>query len=330
MARAFSTFAHNGVRVDGSLLGDVPRAVTKVVDGNRVDKNLPVDKEVMSSNDAATLNSILQTVVTSGTGQRAELPDRPVAGKTGTTENYGDAWFVGYTPQLAVAVWVGYPNSLIPMTTQFEGGPVAGGTFPALIWKSFMEKALEYEHAPPESFPSPVYESTIARDVVYRDNKWLLDNGNCRDVRLITYFAGSEPTKEAACKPNEVDVPPVVGAKLDEAKVRLEGMPLTVEVITRPARGGEKLGRVVAQYPDRGTLSSFDTVRVVMPIAQNGRIPDVIGLPLAKARTKLARHHLAGLVQSYADGKAGRILQQFPAAGLASVRNMTIKLVVGR
>jgi penicillin-binding protein 1A len=330
MARAFSTFAHGGMRVDGSLLGNEPRAVTKVVDGNRVDKNLPVDKQVLSSNEAATLNSILQTVVTSGTGKRAALGDRPVAGKTGTTENYGDAWFVGYTPQLAVAVWVGYPNKLVPMTTQFEDGPVAGGTFPALIWKSFMEKALKYENALPESFAAPSYESTVSRDVVYRDKQWYLDNGNCRDVHLITYVAGSEPTKEASCKPNEVDVPPVVGAKLEDAKIRLESTPLTVEVITRPATGGEQLGRVVAQYPRKGTLSSFDKVRIVIPVAQNGRIPDVTGLTLDEAQAKLAHDHLAGLVQSYAEGKRGRVLQQFPAAGLASVRNMTIKLVLGR
>jgi penicillin-binding protein 1A len=330
MARAFSTFADNGVRVDGSILGNTPRAVTKVVDGSHVYKNEPVDKQVLDPNDAATLNSILQNVVTQGTGQRAALSDRAVAGKTGTTENYGDAWFVGYTPQLAVAVWVGYPNKLIPMLTQFEGGSVAGGTYPALIWKSFVEKALRYENEPPASFPSPVYPSTVAKDVVYRDNRWLLDNGNCRDVHLVTYVAGSEPTKQAACKPNEVDVPPVVGAKLEDAKIRLEGMPLTVEVITRPAQGGERLGRVVAQYPAKGTLSSFDTVRVVVPVAKNGRIPDVTGLTLAEARKKLARHHLAGLVQTYAEGKPDRVLQQFPKAGLASIDNMTIKLVVGR
>jgi penicillin-binding protein 1A len=330
MARAFSTFAHNGVRVDGSILGNTPRAVTKVVDGNRVEKNEPVDKQVLDPNDAATLNSILQNVVTAGTGTRAALTDRVVAGKTGTTENYGDAWFVGYTPQLAVAVWVGYPNKLVPMLTQFEGGPVAGGTYPALIWKSFIEKALKVENDPPESFPSPAYESTVARDVVYRNNQWLVDNGNCHDGHLVTYVAGSEPTKQAQCKPNEVDVPPVVGAKLADAKLRLEGMPLTVEVVTRPAEGGERLGRVIAQFPARGTLSSFDTVRVVVPLAVNGRIPDVTGLSLEAARQKLARHHLAGLVQTYAEGKPDRVLQQFPKAGLASTENMTIKLVVGR
>ena len=330
MARAFSTFAHNGVRVDGSILGNTPRAVTKVVDGNRVEKNEPVDKQVLDPNDAATLNSILQNVVTAGTGTRAALTDRVVAGKTGTTENYGDAWFVGYTPQLAVAVWVGYPNKLVPMLTQFEGGPVAGGTYPALIWKSFIEKALKVENDPPESFPSPAYESTVARDVVYRNNQWLVDNGNCHDGHLVTYVAGSEPTKQAQCKPNEVDAPPVVGAKLADAKLRLEGMPLTVEVVTRPAEGGERLGRVIAQFPARGTLSSFDTVRVVVPLAVNGRIPDVTGLSLEAARQKLARHHLAGLVQTYAEGKPDRVLQQFPKARLASTENMTIKLVVGR
>ena len=75
--------------------------------------------------------------------RRPQLPGRQVAGKTGTTENYGDAWFVGYTPQLVAAVWVGYPDKLVPMPTEFHGHPVAGGTFPALIWKAFMTKALD-------------------------------------------------------------------------------------------------------------------------------------------------------------------------------------------
>ena len=65
---------------------------------------------------AATINQLLQGVVQYGTGTAAQLPGREVAGKTGTTENYGDAWFVGYTPQLVAAVWVGYPNKLVPMT----------------------------------------------------------------------------------------------------------------------------------------------------------------------------------------------------------------------
>ena len=75
-----------------------------------------------------------------GTGKAAAIPGF-AAGKTGTTENYGDAWFVGWNDQYTVAVWVGYPDKLVPMMTQYNGGPVAGGTFPALIWHDFMVSA---------------------------------------------------------------------------------------------------------------------------------------------------------------------------------------------
>ena len=69
------------------------------------------------------------------------------AGKTGTTSNFGDAWFVGWDKKYTVAVWVGYPNKLVPMTTDFGGQPVFGGTFPALIWHDFMLAAMQVEQA---------------------------------------------------------------------------------------------------------------------------------------------------------------------------------------
>jgi penicillin-binding protein 1A len=99
---------------------------------------------------ANTVGTLLQGVVKNGTGKRAMLDPRiPVAGKTGTTENYGDAWFVGWTPEYTVAVWVGYPKKFQPMKTEFQGQPVAGGTFPAAIWKTFMESVFKIE-PPPE------------------------------------------------------------------------------------------------------------------------------------------------------------------------------------
>ena len=78
----------------------------------------------------------------------AQIPGVMVAGKTGTTENYGDAWFVGWTKEYTVAVWVGYPDEFKPMETEFQGEPVAGGTFPAGIWKTFMQALLKIHPLP--------------------------------------------------------------------------------------------------------------------------------------------------------------------------------------
>ena len=199
MARAFATFANNGARIDGRVLGDKPRAVLEVKNGRHVDVNAPVKKQILDPNDTALLTSLLQDVVEDGTGQLAKLEDRPAAGKTGTTEDYGDAWFVGYTPQLAAAVWVGYPAKVKPMETEFHGGPVAGGTYPALIWKTFMKSALAALNEPPQDFPEPILEYAARFRVVWRDGEMLLDNGNCEDVREVVYVAGFEPSRTASC-----------------------------------------------------------------------------------------------------------------------------------
>jgi penicillin-binding protein 1A len=331
MARAFATVAAGGRRVDGSVLGNQPRAILRVEDDRIVDSNDAVPKQVMDANDAAITTSILEKVVEEGTGERARL-GRPAAGKTGTTENYGDAWFVGYTPQLAVAVWVGYPNKLRPMLTEFEGEPVAGGTYPALIWKAFTRRALEALGEPPEPFAPPEYEQVAPYQVVNRDDRLLLDNGNCRDSRRIVYFVGSEPAGEAPCKPNEVDVPDVVGSNREFAEERLLSMPLTPEVIWRPAEPGERLGRVTQQRPARGTLSSWDTVKIVLPKALHGRIPDVVGLRLRKARALLSNRGLPAIVEAIpADGaRYGTVLAQSPSAGRAAGPDLTVELVVAR
>ena len=97
---------------------------------------------------------MLQGVVQYGTGTRRSSRAGRSPGKTGTTENYGDAWFVGFTPDIVTAVWVGYPNKLIPMTTEFHGQTVEGGTYPALIWKAFMQKALATAEAARTPLPS--------------------------------------------------------------------------------------------------------------------------------------------------------------------------------
>jgi membrane peptidoglycan carboxypeptidase len=337
MARAYSTFANNGIRVDTSLFGNQPRAVTAISGCGLKDKNakkthdawIPnrvVPKRVLSQEDDGILTSLLQGVVTSGTGKAAALPDRPVAGKTGTTENYGDAWFVGYTPQLAIAVWVGYPTRLVPMLTDFHGSPVAGGTYPAEIWKTFAQSAFK-ELGPagaPEQFPSAPSLYTVARKVTIRDGRLLLDNGYCRSTTEIVYFGDSGPHNTASCKPNEVDVPNVVGQTLAAAETRLRGQPLTPQLVYKPAAPRQRLGVVLRQYPSGGTLSSFDHVTLVLAKPLHGVVPGVVGLPVAAARARMRRARLAAVFTA-ADGV---VTAQLPRGGVAAAPGMRVRLVV--
>jgi penicillin-binding protein 1A len=112
-------------------------------DGKKVVKaNKLQSTRVLPQRIADEVVSIMTTVVGQGTGKRAALgPGQFAAGKTGTTENSGDAWFVGFNDRWTVAVWVGYADKLKPMLTEFAGQPVEGGTYPALIWHDFMVSA---------------------------------------------------------------------------------------------------------------------------------------------------------------------------------------------
>jgi beta-lactam-binding protein with PASTA domain len=100
--------------------------------------------------------------------------------------------------------------------------------------------------------------------------------------------------------------------------------------VTRPAKTGERIGYVVAQFPARGTLSSFDTVRLVIPRALHGVVPDLIGLTIERARVKLRRNGLDAIVEASGDGEPGVVLGQTPEPGIAAARETTIRLVVAR
>ena len=328
MARSYATFANNGVRVDGSIMGNRPRVVRELIDdkGNRV-RNLPVSHRVLGPSRNAILTSILERVVRNGTGRKAAIPGRDVAGKTGTTENYGDAWFVGYTPQLAVAVWVGYPETLTPMLTEYHGEPVAGGTFPAEIFKTFVENALADEE--PESFPAAPYLSAQPRLVVRRGGSLAADNGICRNTREVVYFAGWGPDKLADCKVNEVSVPRVVGRPLAAAKERLAAQPLDAKVVSIPSKPGQRPGVVVSQEPERGFLSSYDRVVLFVTKARDGVIPDVVGTSLDEARKRLAQLRLDPAIR-YGDGPPGTVVAQQPSPGVAAAPGLKVELVVAR
>ncbi len=326
MARAYATFANGGARVDGSIFGNVPRAISSVVIDGKTEANEAVPVQKLTSSQAETINQLLQGVVQYGTGKAAQLPGREVAGKTGTTENFGDAWFVGYTPQLVAAVWVGYPNKLVPMTTEFHGRPVAGGTYPALIWKAFMQQALTIEGDTPESFQPPEVPYAAPVRVVDRGGLLERDNGACKNTYVLEFYGGVGPSRTATCKPNEVEIPDVVGQPIAQARARLEGQPLTATLVYKPAHTGERLGVVVGQFPKRGTASAYDTIRLVLPKSLHGVVPNVVGLPLAKARAKLGKLHLEVRVKG---GSKGRVVRQSLRPQTAAAPGLQITLTVG-
>jgi penicillin-binding protein 1A len=152
MAHAYETIAHGGERVSGTLVPDsAPVGIQEVDAGSRLlsdghhrDVEQTMLTRVLPAGVAETETSMLQTVLQYGTARAAAI-GQFAAGKTGTTSNFGDAWFVGWNKKYTVAVWVGYPTRLIPMTTEFGGKPVFGGTFPALIWHNFMLSATNVE-----------------------------------------------------------------------------------------------------------------------------------------------------------------------------------------
>jgi penicillin-binding protein 1A len=134
MADAYATLASYGIHSE-------PIAITKVEfpDGKSDDLGEPKRKRVLPEWVAYEATKILNQNVLSGTGTAANF-GCDAAGKTGTTDNFTDAWFVGFTPNLATSVWVGYPDARVEMTS-VHGITVAGGTFPAQIWHSFMSTA---------------------------------------------------------------------------------------------------------------------------------------------------------------------------------------------
>jgi 1A family penicillin-binding protein len=150
MASAFGTLAADGKHYPHT-------AITKIVgaDGATVFEAIPEGEQAISHSIAYAATQILKGVITGGTARRAAI-GRPAAGKTGTTQDYRDAWFVGYTPDLVCSVWMGYTPER-PMRS-VHGRRVFGGTFPAEIWQKFMSKAhADLPKSDFRSAPAPKY-----------------------------------------------------------------------------------------------------------------------------------------------------------------------------
>jgi penicillin-binding protein 1A len=206
MASAYATLAADGMH-------HAPYFVERVedADGKTLFDVRPDGERVISQQVARMTTQVLQEVVRNGTGTKARLLDHSVAGKTGTAEDNSDAWFVGYTPQLATAVWMGNPLKRERMVIQ--GTEVTGGSYPATIWAAFMKDALAGQPSIDFGAPDP---SKVPR-ARYLDPR-RLGNGSTEPTlprrRTGSYappgIVGNQPTRPTPVPPPVItSAPPV-------------------------------------------------------------------------------------------------------------------------
>jgi penicillin-binding protein 1A len=237
-AAGYATLANEGIHVEPSPL----RLVTDSLGAPLLDNRFPQETEVVSAGTAYVMTSMLEGVITEGTGYPNAVIGRPAAGKTGTTTNFRDAWFVGYTPDLVAAVWLGN-DDYSRMNESF------GGNIPARTWARFMKAALQ--GVPKHDFSYPANE---LRKLAY-----------CGKSRKFEYFLeGTEPFAPCAspgyagrAAASALDAPPVGAEPVVEAPPNPTSRPATAPVAPSPARpaanGGTKVPPAAPPAADDAT-----------------------------------------------------------------------------
>lgn len=284
MASAYGTLANGGT-------ARAPTFVTKVMgmDGKVLYEHEPAQKRVLEEATVDAEVGVLRQVMDRGTGVDARI-GRPAAGKTGTGQEYRDAWFVGFTPELVTSVWVGFPDrqvSMVPPTTRIQ---VTGGSWPAQIWQLYMAAALA--QTPVRPFP------------VFRP-------------------PGPGPGPVPVPGVPERPVPTVVGMLVEYAEAALTREGFGAERRSRPSSDYPP-GYVVSQTPEAGSPAAGGAP-VILDVAvasTSVTVPDVLDRSPEEARQVLAGAGLAAKVVTAAEPRSagsaarrGRVWKQSPRAG---------------
>jgi membrane peptidoglycan carboxypeptidase len=302
MASAYSTFAADGMHADPVFVTEITRA-----DGSVLYRRPSTLRRAVPTAVARGVTGILSQVVQRGTGTAAQVGSRPVAGKTGTANEWRDAWFVGYTPELVTAVWVGFPERLRSMVPPATPIRVTGGSWPAQIWRRVMEPALG--DSPITPFPLP--ELIVPQERI----------------------AATTPP----ATPAGVPLPDVVGQYESQARSVLEAAGFKVETERRPTRE-RAAGMVADQTPAPGTPVTPGAT-VVMGVSSGPPRPVVIantiGLSVDQAARMLQASGLSVdiVVEDPPDGvkvRPGRVWKQSPDAGALVDEGQTVRIWTSR
>jgi 1A family penicillin-binding protein len=291
MASAYAALDNKGTALTPVLITKVTKADGTVLYQHQPDPHPALDPAVVDQ-----VRTVLEQVVQQGTGVGARI-GRPVAGKTGTGEQWRDAWFVGFTPELVTSVWVGFADaqrSMVPPLTRIK---VQGGTWPAQIWQLYMSAALA--QTPVTPFPPAVPAASS-------------DNGTLKPI------------------------PNVTGMPADQADDRLGAEGFTANRVSVP-NGDYPPGFVVGQSPCAGCLApggSSVTLQVGTG-KEPARVPSVLGMSADDARSALENAGLDAHVVVQAEPpstdsaqRAGEAWKQSPTAGAAVTQGTTVTVWV--
>lgn len=288
MASGFATFAAEGLHIDAYMVTRI-----ETTGGVNLFEAVPVASQVIGRDVANNVTAALTQVVERGTGQQAKI-GRPVAGKTGTSQEHRDAWFVGYTPELSAAVWVGYPLGAISMEPPLTPFTVTGGTWPAQVWSRFASVALS------GSFELLQTGDTGALiDVQIDTSTGFLAGPFCprRHVSGVRLPADSVPTvvcpihnPTGVVEIGSFDLPDVISSSLSAAVTTLNELGFLTTVEWQDG-GDLAQGTVFNQFPSPGfPTQTGSVVRLIVAGPEPGSVvPSVLGFPAGQARSELAQ-----------------------------------------
>jgi penicillin-binding protein 1A len=196
---AYGVLANQGIRTK-------PYAVIRVEDanGNILEENFPEEQVVLSAQTAYLMTHLLEEVAERGTGWYTKNIGRSRAGKTGTTNEFTDAWFIGFVPNLVTSVWVGYDDN------QSLGERKSGAVVASPIWTEFMKEALQ---------DTPLVEFTVPPNIVFvkvDPRTGLLALEDCPDAVLLPFVKGTEPTNYFSEKISEGEMAPAISPPPEE------------------------------------------------------------------------------------------------------------------
>jgi len=251
MASAYGTLANGGMHFAAHAILEVRDAEGEVI---RSERSKGV--RAIPANVAYLVTDMLKGVISKGTGTAARI-GRPAAGKTGTTQQYRDAWFVGYTPDLVASVWVGHVESQTEMLS-VHGRKVTGGSFPAEIWATFMKTALK--DTPKSEFPKPKGLSTV---------KICLESGQkageyCEKTGSGLFLSDNLPDDcEIHKTPTKITIPNLIGMTKEDAIALLKKLLLLFKVEEKKNKDVAP-GIVTDQNPKQGSQGTTQTVVTII------------------------------------------------------------------